>query len=80
MIESLRHLPQSHSVHEFIGVVTSLRVSGRNQRRRTPPSLLDAWLASGNLHFLAENDGHCGFNEVAMRAKLSVRAIYDARD
>ncbi len=67
-------------VHEFIGVVTS----GRVFKKPTPLELafaaVDAWLASNNLHLLAESDGHLErLRDLAMTAKLSGPRIHDAR-
>lgn len=85
MIDSLRHSPASWAipwpcVHEFISVVTSLRVFKKPTPLAAAFAAVDAWLASGNLHCLAESDGHWEqLRDLAMRAKLSGPRIHDAR-
>jgi toxin-antitoxin system PIN domain toxin len=85
LIDSLRSNSASWAipwpcVHEFIGVVTSLRVFKKPTPLEAAFAAVDAWLASGNLHFLAEGHGHWEqLREIALAAKLSGPRIHDAR-
>lgn len=67
-------------VHEFIGVVTGARVFKKPTPIEAAFAAVDAWLASNNLHFLAETDRHLEqLRDLAVRAKLSGPRIHDAR-
>ena len=85
LIDSLRHESAPWAipwpcVHEFIGIVTHTNIY---QPASTLPQALvavDAWLAGGNVHLLAESPGYfeklCG---LALASKLSGPRIHDAR-
>ncbi len=85
LIDSLRHQSAPWAipwpcVHEFTGIVTHGSIF-------KPPTLLnqafasiDAWMAGGNLHLLAESQGYFEkLRELASAAKLSGPRIHDAR-
>ena len=84
-IDSLRHQSAPWAIpwpciHEFIGIVTRTGIY-------QPPTVVnqafvavDAWLAGGNLHLLAESPGYFEkLRELALAAKLSGPRIHDAR-
>lgn len=85
LVDALRHQSAAWAipwpcVHEFIGIVT------RTSIYQPPTSLnqafvsVDAWLAGGNLHLLAESPGYFEkLRELALAAKLSGPRIHDAR-
>jgi uncharacterized protein len=85
LIESLRRTPAPWAipwpcVHEFLSIVTHPKVY------KTPASLaealasVDAWLAGGNLHLLAESDGYFEkLRDMAQAAQLKGPRIHDAR-
>jgi hypothetical protein len=85
LLNSLRSKPASWAIpwaciHEFIGVVTSLRVFKDPTPLAAAFAAVDAWLASGNLELLAEGHGHLEhLRDLALRAKLSGPRIHDAR-
>ena len=85
LIETLRRSPALWAVpwpcvHEFVGIVTHPKVF------RTPTPLaiafasVNAWVASGNLHLLAESDGYLErLRDIAAAAQLKGPRIHDAR-
>ena len=85
LIDSLRNATVSWAipwpcVHEFIGVVTAARIFNKPTPIETAFAAVDAWLASNNLHLLAETDRHLKqLRDLAVRAKLSGPRIHDAR-
>jgi uncharacterized protein len=85
LLDSLRNNPASWAipwpcVHEFIGVVTSLRVFKKPTPLEAAFAAVDAWLAAGNLQLLSEGHGHWEqLRALALAAKLSGPRIHDAR-
>jgi len=67
-------------VHEFIGIVTHTNIYKPASTLPQALAAVDAWLAGGNLHLLAESPGYFEkLRELALAAKLSGPRIHDAR-
>jgi toxin-antitoxin system PIN domain toxin len=85
LIDSLRHESAPWAipwpcVHEFIGIVTHTNIYKPASKLSQALAAVDAWLAGGNVHLLAESPG-CfeKLRELALAAKLSGPRIHDAR-
>jgi toxin-antitoxin system PIN domain toxin len=85
LVDSLRHASAPWAipwpcVHEFIGIVTHLRVYRPPSPLNQALAALETWQAGGNLHLLAESPGYFEkLRELALAAKLSGPRIHDAR-
>jgi toxin-antitoxin system PIN domain toxin len=85
LIDSLRHQPGAWAIpwpclHEFIGIVTHLKVYQPPIPLSEALAALATWQAGGNLHLLAESPGYFEkLRELALAAKLSGPRIHDAR-
>ena len=67
-------------VHEFIGIVTHTNIYKPASTLPQALAAVDAWLAGGNLHLLAESPGYFEkLRELALAEKLSGPRIHDAR-
>jgi len=67
-------------VHEFIGVVTHPNIYKPPSSPAEALAAVDAWLAGGNVHLLAESPGYFEkLRALALAAKLSGPRIHDAR-
>jgi len=84
-IDSLRHQSAPWAiawpcVHEFIGIVTRPGIYQPPTSLNQALAAVDAWLAGGNLHLLAESPGYLEkLRELALAAKLSGPRIHAAR-
>ncbi len=84
-IDSLRHQSAPWAIpwpciHEFIGIVTRTGIYQPPTALNQACAAVDAWLAGGNLHLLAESPGYFEkLRELALAAKLSGPRIHDAR-
>ena len=85
LIDSLRHESAAWAIpwpciHEFIGIVTRTGIYHPPTSLNQAFATVDAWLAGGNLHLLAESPGYFEkLRELALAAKLSGPRIHDAR-
>jgi toxin-antitoxin system PIN domain toxin len=85
LIETLRGQPAAWAipwpcVHEFVGIVTHLRIFKIPTPLAACFACVEAWLAGGNLHFIGEGDGYLSkLRELAMAAQLKGPRIHDAR-
>jgi toxin-antitoxin system PIN domain toxin len=67
-------------VHEFIGIVTHPGIYKPASTLSEAFAAVDAWLAAGNVHVLAESPGYLEkLRELAQAARLSGPRIHDAR-
>lgn len=85
LIETLRGSPAPWAipwpcVHEFVGIVTHPRVFKTPTPLATAFASVNAWVAGGNLHLIAESDGYLEkLREIATAAQLKGPRIHDAR-
>ena len=85
LVDSLRHQSAPWAipwpcVHEFIGIVTHTNIYKPASTLPQALAAVDAWLAGGNVHLLAESPGYFDkLRELALAAKLSGPRIHDAR-
>ncbi len=85
LIDGLRHGSAPWAipwpcVHEFLGIVTHPKIYKPASTPEQAFAAVDAWLAGGNAHLLAESPGYFGkLKELALAAKLSGPRIHDAR-
>ena len=85
LIDSLRHESALWAipwpcVHEFIGIVTHTNIYKPASTLPQALAAVDAWLAGGNVHLLAESPGYFEkLRALALAAKLSGPRIHDAR-
>lgn len=85
LIETLRGSPAPWAipwpcVHEFVGIVTHPRVFKTPTPLMAAIAAVDAWLAGGNLHLIAESEGYWEtLEEIATTARLQGPRIHDAR-
>lgn len=67
-------------VHEFLGIVTRPGIFQPPSSLTEALATVDSWLASGNVHLLAESPGYFEkLRDLALAAKLSGPRIHDAR-
>ncbi|MDH7504024.1 MAG: PIN domain-containing protein [Verrucomicrobiota bacterium] len=85
LIDALRHESAPWAipwpcVHEFIGIVTHPSIFKPASTLPLAFAAVEAWLAGGNVHLLAESPGYFEkLRELALAAKLSGPRIHDAR-
>jgi hypothetical protein len=85
LIETLRTSPAPWAipwpcVHEFLSIVTHPKIFKTPTPVVTALAAVDAWLAGGNLHLLAESDGYWEkLRGLATAAQLQGPRIHDAR-
>jgi uncharacterized protein len=66
--------------HEFVAIVTHPRIFKSPTPLAASFACVDAWLAGGNLHLIAESDGYLDkLHRLATAAQLKGPRIHDAR-
>jgi toxin-antitoxin system PIN domain toxin len=67
-------------VHEFLGIVTHPKIYKPASAPDRAFAAVEAWLAGGNVHLLAESPGYFEkLGDLVLAAKLSGPRIHDAR-
>ena len=85
LIETLRHSPAPWAipwpcVHEFVSIVTHPKVFKTPTPLEASFACVDAWLAGGNLHLIAESEGYqAKLRALSEAAQLTGPRIHDAR-